>query len=190
MTLLVADAELDDARRYRELYMHDGVFGSSLHGATVEGARSARSGAEIRKGIARTWRDYTERMRDQDLDVGESKGLYGRVAWNQLRAMNLDELDERRTAMTLGMGLVGKDHLPHPPWEFRITKIEVDPWERQAKVTAEWSAREAWRLAGTTNGQAHWKRDGEAWRLTIPMEREYDDWKFTLGEVLKEQTGP
>jgi serine/threonine protein kinase len=161
-------------------------------GPQVEGARSQRAEDEIREDIRRTWEEYLRRMKEHDLYVDETKSLYSREDWGTLTTLSPDELREGREARTLGMGLVGRGRLSAPPWEFRVTRIDVHDWDRTATVTAAWNTGGSeWTLAQKPDGSTGWERlQGSTQTLQFPMKRESGHWVFSIGEVVLEDGVP
>ena len=154
------------------------------------GESSQREAQQAWNGIRDTWNEYTRLMRTRDLDVAEARPLYGKEDWSELRAMSPESLRIGRAQRDLGMGLVGKDQMPIPPWQLQIREVHFSEWDREAELLAQdrktvGGLNESWMLSETPDGRTEWKRaDSDKQKMVrFRMKRDGDRWVFVKGPV-------
>ena len=118
----------------------------AVGGLLVHGA-SAESAAKIQADILKTWSTYLQFVRVRDLTLGDVQKLYAPDDFEKLRTTrkSIDVWNRMRNQNALGLGLVGADTAPYPVHRFTIQRIDVDGWEREAKVTARYLERGRYR---------------------------------------------
>lgn len=157
-----------DGRTRRLLELTDGAPLPEVHGLKTLDERE-----ELIELVLEAWKKWVDRTRDGDLPLATTKWrvrLYSEEDRKTLAASSPEEIEAEGRAGKLGLPLTSAARLGGAPHQFRVARIDLDRFERTARVTA-------------TKRYPPFDRT-----LVFPMRRNYNPfypvgWVFAVGEV-------